>query len=494
MIDQHDDECFVVMPFGSKPFVGGRTYDFDKVYRVIICRAIRNAELRPIRADERKGSSLIHSDMFLDLRDRRIVLADLSLENPNVYYELGIRHVMSPTGTILMCRSGTMLPFDVKLSRVIFYKFDGEDLDWEEAERTVTRLTEALQEAKRRKADSPVHALLEYVLSNQRDLISLQLTFRKPSDTSLNDYQKALAELWRQQSKTLEDLIPLHQSTIFGRRALGEYCLAAPKLPNQAQQIASWLVDAEQYSLANRLFDKLNLDVLGKLQNASSYSEEHQTVDGAEKAIQRVRETLNEVSNLDQQSPNVDSGRKKSLLAQCQRRLAALLQWRWQLTRDESDLQATIDAFNLSASTMESARAEGAFEHPGLLAQGRLKLLLFLRIRDRNLQRQDVEGHADAILRIVETDNDNPVGISYLHWFQCIVLADRAAADESNARALDRLAADAQLMGRPDCFEIGRRQYALLRRFLENFGRVFQSREHIAVISRHLYARLADMR
>jgi hypothetical protein len=303
MIDPQDDECFVVMPFGSKPFADGRTYDFDKVYRVIICRAIRNAELQPIRADERKGSRLVHSDMFLDLRDRRIVLADLSLENPNVYYELGIRHVMSPTGTILMCRSGATLPFDVKLSRVIFYKFDGEDLDWEEAERTVTRLTDALQDAKRRKADSPVHALLEHVLSNQRDQISPQLTIRKPSDSSLYDYQKALGELWLQQNKTLEELIQTHRSTIFGRRALGEYCLATPKLPDQAQLIASWLADAEQYPLANRLFDKLNqahlLDVLGKLQYASSYSEEHQTVDGAEKAVERVRETLNEVTNLD---------------------------------------------------------------------------------------------------------------------------------------------------------------------------------------------------
>ena len=143
---------------------------------------------------------------------------------------------------------------------------------------------------------------------------------------------------------------------------------------------------------------------------------------------------------------------------------------------------------------MDSARAEGAFEHPGLLAQARLKSLLFLRVRDRNLQRQDVEGHADAILRILERDGDNLVGVSYLHWFQCMILADRGAADECNARALDRLAADAQLMGRPDCFEIGRRQYTLLRRFLEHFGRVFQSREHIALISRHLYARLADVR
>ena len=120
-------ECFVVMPFGLKAFPdgSGRTYDFDKVYRVLCQRAITEAGMKPIRADERVTSAIIHSDMFRDLRDRLVVLADLSLDNPNVFYELGIRHVMSSNGTVLMCRKGSVLPFDVKLSRVIFYDFDG---------------------------------------------------------------------------------------------------------------------------------------------------------------------------------------------------------------------------------------------------------------------------------------------------------------------------------------------------------------------------------
>lgn len=38
-------ECFVVMPFGKKPLPNGTTYDFDKVSRVIISRAVREADL-----------------------------------------------------------------------------------------------------------------------------------------------------------------------------------------------------------------------------------------------------------------------------------------------------------------------------------------------------------------------------------------------------------------------------------------------------------------
>jgi len=69
------------------------------------------------------------------------VLADLSLENPNVFYELGVRHVMSARETVLICRAGSELPFDVKLSRVILYDFDGQHLDWDMAGTSLERHT-----------------------------------------------------------------------------------------------------------------------------------------------------------------------------------------------------------------------------------------------------------------------------------------------------------------------------------------------------------------
>jgi hypothetical protein len=70
------NECFIVMPFGIKSFPdgSGRKYDFNKVYRVIIQRAVREAGMNPIRADELLTSALIHTDMFRDLRDRADLL------------------------------------------------------------------------------------------------------------------------------------------------------------------------------------------------------------------------------------------------------------------------------------------------------------------------------------------------------------------------------------------------------------------------------------
>lgn len=74
-------KCFVVMPFGRKPFNdgSGRLYDFDKVYKVMQ-RAVRLAGLEPFRADQQHGG-IVHSEMFRALREAPVVLADLSLNN-----------------------------------------------------------------------------------------------------------------------------------------------------------------------------------------------------------------------------------------------------------------------------------------------------------------------------------------------------------------------------------------------------------------------------
>jgi hypothetical protein len=211
------NECFIVMPFGVKVFPdgSGRTYDFDKVYRVLIQRAVREAGMKPIRADERVSSALIHTDMFRDLRDRRVVLADLSLENPNVFYELGIRHVMSSNGTVLMCRKGFALPFDVKLSRVIFYDFDGVSLDWEEVERVLKHLKVALQEARKGLPDSPVHALLESVLREEdgapRGQWAQGFVESAADGEPLETYQKLVAEYWVEKGAAVADLFENHK-------------------------------------------------------------------------------------------------------------------------------------------------------------------------------------------------------------------------------------------------------------------------------------------
>ena len=264
------EKCFVVMPFGVKPRLDGtdRTYNFDKVYRVIIQRAIMNVGMQPIRADETEGSRVVHADMFKDLRDRPVVLVDLSLLNPNVLYELGIRHVMSPTGTVLMANEETVkkLPFDIALSRTIAYRYDGEYLDWDEVERVIPQLQAAIEEARRGTPDSPVYAFLEQVLS----VSALKKDDPAPEDgktpnSDLDVYQKKFAKMWLEskESINIEKLIDEHSNSPFGVRAIGYYGLLANLDKPALTKIAEFLFNYEQYDLSAELYEQC--DVEGKL-------------------------------------------------------------------------------------------------------------------------------------------------------------------------------------------------------------------------------------
>jgi hypothetical protein len=490
-------KCFVVMPFGEKPFLEGSnlTYNFDKVYRVIIQRAIREAGMQPIRADERIGSAIIHSDMFKDLRDQSIVLADLSLGNPNVFYELGIRHVMASSGTVLICRKGYTLPFDVHLSRVIFYDFDGQSLDWEETERVVEKLQLALQEAKRGEPDSPVHALLETVFKPDNvQTTSENLLMEDFQQTEeLIKYQNYIAQCWKDTQLNIESLMMEHKKSIFGMRALAYYCLLFPERPEATKEIAAYLSDMQQYKLSVELYTQLQTegnmnDYNHLLKFASVYSEYYPDLKGVNHAIKLIKKAMSLVKKEFMTTNASDHLEALEAKGQCYRHFAGLLQWKWQLTKEEKNLSNAIQAHANALFYMEQARTLGNFAHPGLIAQSHLKSMLLLRIQEDDINRGDAEGHREAILNLNPKPQDDAMGLSYLNWFQAITLADSGAAEASQRKALKTFSEDAKIMGEANYWEIGRRQYVRLRRFIEQYSYCLKNSSLIGSISQILQA------
>jgi len=153
--------CFVLMPFGRKPDDQGRIIDFDAVYQQVIAPAVGQANFEGIRADEERIGGTIHKPMFERLMLCEFAIADLTIANPNVYYELGIRHAMRPRSTILLSRSGTRLPFDLALARAIPYNLDadGRPSQPEDDARTIAAQLESLSGISG--PDSPVFQLIE---------------------------------------------------------------------------------------------------------------------------------------------------------------------------------------------------------------------------------------------------------------------------------------------------------------------------------------------
>lgn len=149
--------CFVIMPIGA-----GDAYEvYLNRYINIIKPAIesikRNGEMvyNPVRADFISSTGSINRNVLQHIYNADVVVADLTDLNPNVFYELGVRHSLRD-GTILLALKGTKLPFDISDLKVIFYedKVGGEKT----AIPQIQQLLERFMEEKAQ--DSPVFLAL----------------------------------------------------------------------------------------------------------------------------------------------------------------------------------------------------------------------------------------------------------------------------------------------------------------------------------------------
>jgi tetratricopeptide (TPR) repeat protein len=151
------------MPFGRKKAPDGTEIDFDQVYAQLFKPAVEAAGLLPHRADaERRGGS-IHADMFQDLLLAEFVVADLTIDNPNVWYEIGVRHALRASGAVLTYALRDRLPFDLAGQRMQRYTLAGGKPDPDKLDQERDGLTEAIKAtlgAWRGRKASPVYAQL----------------------------------------------------------------------------------------------------------------------------------------------------------------------------------------------------------------------------------------------------------------------------------------------------------------------------------------------
>jgi tetratricopeptide (TPR) repeat protein len=152
--------CFVAAPFGVKADAAGRLIDFDTVYRELIAPAIEAAGLEPLRGDEEATGGIIHKVMFERLLICPFAVVDLTTGNPNVFYEMGVRHAARPYATVLMFASDARLPFDAAPLRALPYALSG-DGRLAAVQKDVEALAGLLQAARDSRTDSPLFQLLD---------------------------------------------------------------------------------------------------------------------------------------------------------------------------------------------------------------------------------------------------------------------------------------------------------------------------------------------
>jgi tetratricopeptide (TPR) repeat protein len=194
--------CFVLMPFGTKKDPGGGAdIDFDSIFEQGIRPGIEDAGLEPVRADAERTGGIIQKAMFERLLLCDFAVADLTTANPNVFYELGVRHAVRPATTLALFAAQQKLPFDVSFLRALQYELsEGNRFGPEAAGRLRTALARRLDELREMArtegvTDSPLFQLLtEY---KAPDVARLKTdTFREQVRYS-TEVKRALAEARR---------------------------------------------------------------------------------------------------------------------------------------------------------------------------------------------------------------------------------------------------------------------------------------------------------
>ena len=113
---EYDRVCFFIGPIGD-PDSEYRKHS-DMVLETLIRPAMEQFGLEVKRADEIQNPGLINKQIFEYLLKSRLAIADLSYHNPNVFYELAIRHAKN-LPTVQLIRKADRIPFDVNQSRTI---------------------------------------------------------------------------------------------------------------------------------------------------------------------------------------------------------------------------------------------------------------------------------------------------------------------------------------------------------------------------------------
>jgi hypothetical protein len=119
--------CFVIMPFGSNNEYVRKKIESDYVYSNIICQSIKrfenelNVNVDITREVDKNISGSITKGILKSIATSDICIVDITGQNPNVFFELGIRYSLRHKTTILLKQVETPIPFDIQGYRCLTY-------------------------------------------------------------------------------------------------------------------------------------------------------------------------------------------------------------------------------------------------------------------------------------------------------------------------------------------------------------------------------------
>ena len=121
-------KCFVIMPFGKRKDIDGTEIDFDYVYHELIEKAVEEIGVDCERCDEIPDTGAIHKKMFKGIFEADVAVVDITSLNPNVFYELGVRHALHKFVTLVIRKNSDQpIPFNIRGLNIMGYDLGTEE-------------------------------------------------------------------------------------------------------------------------------------------------------------------------------------------------------------------------------------------------------------------------------------------------------------------------------------------------------------------------------
>ena len=264
--------AFIAMPFGTKPGSDGKPLHFNRIHAELLKPALEEAGFEVFRADEEKRAGDIRTDMFQELLAADLVVADLTLDNPNVWYELGVRHALRARGVVLVQGPRPTNPFDIYTDRKLNYSLvDGApDPSTLVADRAA--LTEMAREtlaASTRRKVSPVYTLLPHLQQPQWQALLVA------GDNEFSDAYRLWVgrmEVARQKGRAGDILVlagetPVRALAVEARFQAGRALMRVPQFAFALEQFEAALALDDQH-LGSRQQRAVCLGRLGRMEEA----------------------------------------------------------------------------------------------------------------------------------------------------------------------------------------------------------------------------------
>jgi hypothetical protein len=162
MADEDPKICFVIAPIGEENSETRKRS--DQIFTHIIKPIAADCGYKAIRADHLPETGLITSQVTQHIIEASLVIADLTGSNPNVFYELAIRHMLRKPYVQIIAK-GERIPFDVAGIRTI--EIDHRDLD------SVAKAKESIMDCIRsmegkEDIDSPISVAINNTILQQK--------------------------------------------------------------------------------------------------------------------------------------------------------------------------------------------------------------------------------------------------------------------------------------------------------------------------------------